>query len=291
MSGTATIACYLISFNAFFKETARIKTLRVVTSLIQAPFEYAIVRILGNDLIPRHGEGQTLSNLLFTLENEPDFENCKKLWLVNRIVNKQDETAVIKLLDQHQQTYIHIPFETDNYKLEWTKYEKLRYIIKLNNARNMAIIEGRKLAKWVFPLDGNIFIDQNGWNGISLYLQNLNNKLFKLMMYRIKDNNTEVFNFSPKDYDKQEPQVIVCQDCNETFNEDLAYANGNKEEFLYRFPTAPCLEYVIRLNDHTQGYITEKRWDSRIKAIPIIVNTVDQIVIKAESGPHQLNKQ
>jgi len=239
------------------------------------PFTYSIIRILGNDLVPRHGVGQTIANLQFTLENESDFANCKKLWLVNRIIDKDCEMAVISLLEKYNQTFQVLPFETEHYEMSWTRYEKLRYIVKLNNARNLAVSEGRKLSKWIFPLDGNVFIPDGGWKNITFYLDNLSNKLFKITMYRINHSNDEVFTFDPKKYTNQEPQVILRCDNFDAFDESLAYANSNKEEFLLRFPHAPYLNYVIRLNDFTQGYINDNRRDSRLKAIPIIVSMVD----------------
>jgi hypothetical protein len=236
---------------------------------------YAIVRILGNDLPPRHKPGQTLSNLKFTLENESDFEECKKLWIVNRIVDLDEEAKIIELLKTYHQDYIHLPFETDNYNHQWPISKKLWYIIKLNQARNIAIREGKKYGKWVFPLDGNIFIDDAGWESIIFYLQNLNNKLFKLWMYRIKEDNQEVFQFAKENYDKQEPQIVLHFENNNTFVEQLEYGNGNKEEFLFRFPNAPCLEYVIRLNDQTKGYINQNRWNSRDESIPLLIKRVE----------------
>jgi len=242
------------------------------------PYAYSIIRILGNDLVPRHGVGQTLANLKFTLENESDFANCKKLWLVNRIIDKECEMAVISLLDKHNQTYKVLPFETVHYQLSWTRYEKLRYIVKLNNARNFAVSEGRRLSKWIFPLDGNVFIPDEGWKNITFYLDNLSNKLFKITMHRINYSNDEVFTFDPKKYESQEPQVIFRDDNFDAFDENLAYANSNKEVFLLRFPHTPYLNYVIRLNDFTQGYNNDLRREIRLKAIPIVVSLVDEMV-------------
>ena len=48
-----------------------------------------IIRILGNDLSGLHGENQTYNNLKFTLENEPEFENTDKMFLLNRIYNQE----------------------------------------------------------------------------------------------------------------------------------------------------------------------------------------------------------
>ena len=49
--------------------------------------KYLMIRILGNDLDGLHGSNQTLENLAFTLENEYNFSNCKKMFVLNRIVS------------------------------------------------------------------------------------------------------------------------------------------------------------------------------------------------------------
>ena len=48
-----------------------------------------LFRILGNDLSGLHGENQTFTNLKFTLENEPDFLNTDKMFLLNRIIDPE----------------------------------------------------------------------------------------------------------------------------------------------------------------------------------------------------------
>lgn len=259
-----------------------------MTGSAHPPYEFAIVRILGNDLYPRHGEGQTFTNLQFTLQHETSFDRCKKLWLVNRIVDPEAEQRIIELLEQYDQTYIRIPFETEGYDLSWTSYQKTHYIIKLNHARNFAIREGRKWAKWIFPFDSNIFVTDAGWKNIAFYLDNLNNKVYKVSMYRVRETNDEVWDFAPENYDRQESQVVVRHDNFDVFDESIAYANGNKEEFLLRFPKSPYLEYVIRLNDQTHGYLNEQRNELRMRSIPIFVSLVDkQVMTLTATDNHQ----
>jgi hypothetical protein len=79
------------------------------------PESIVLYRILGNDLPPRHRPGQTLSNVRFILEHEPEFNNTRKLWVLNRIVDPHAEESIIQLLDHHRQEYIRIPFEEDEY--------------------------------------------------------------------------------------------------------------------------------------------------------------------------------
>ena len=46
---------------------------------------FTIARVIGNDLYPRHAEGQVLRNLDFSLEHEPAFLRCRKVFVLNRI--------------------------------------------------------------------------------------------------------------------------------------------------------------------------------------------------------------
>ena len=75
-----------------------------------------LYRIIGNDLPPRHKEGQTLSNLQFILDHEPPFPNTRKIFLLNRISDPANEAAIVRLLDQHQMEYIRVPFDEKEYE-------------------------------------------------------------------------------------------------------------------------------------------------------------------------------
>ena len=75
-----------------------------------------LYRIIGNDLPPRHKEGQTLSNLHFILEHEPSFPNLRKIFLLNRISDPSSEAAVVRLLEKYNMEYIRVPFIEEEYK-------------------------------------------------------------------------------------------------------------------------------------------------------------------------------
>lgn len=61
--------------------------------------KYLMIRILGNDLDGLHGSNQTLENLAFTLENEYNFSNFKKMFVLNRIVSIEKK-KIINLLNK-----------------------------------------------------------------------------------------------------------------------------------------------------------------------------------------------
>ncbi len=75
-----------------------------------------LYRIIGNDLPPRHKEGQTLSNLQFILDHEPSFPNTRKIFLLNRIIDPISEATIIRLLDRYQMEYIRVPFDEAEYE-------------------------------------------------------------------------------------------------------------------------------------------------------------------------------
>lgn len=75
-----------------------------------------LYRIIGNDLPPRHKEGQTLSNLQFILDHEPSFPNTQKIFLLNRIIDPVNEATIIRLLDEYNMDYIRLPFDQKEYE-------------------------------------------------------------------------------------------------------------------------------------------------------------------------------
>lgn len=75
-----------------------------------------LYRIIGNDLPPRHKEGQTLSNLQFILDHEPSFPDTHKIFLLNRIIDPINEATIIRLLDSYHMDYIRVPFVQQEYE-------------------------------------------------------------------------------------------------------------------------------------------------------------------------------
>ena len=162
--------------------------------LDREPNTFVLYRILGNDLYPRHKLGQTRDNLEFLLKHESALECCEKRWIVNRIFDSEQEAAVISLLRDYDQKYLHFSFDWDAYaRVGWdrvgflsrdffeseafaqlgerkkmraeTRLRRLKnlYVMNINGARNAALRDGRAIAKWVLPWDGNCFLTSNAW--------------------------------------------------------------------------------------------------------------------------------
>jgi len=229
------------------------------------PETFVLYRILGNDLPPRHRQGQTLKNLTFILTHEPSLEGCEKRWVVNRIFDPESEAAVIQLLHEHNQPYLRIPFDWDAYaKVGWdwsgfpgedffrsksftrlkptqklraeSKLRRLKnnYVMHNNGARNAALRDGRNVAKWILPWDGNCFVTSAGWNRILRtvpkrpYL-----KYFVVPMARLTDNDRLLEpNFAPQA--KEEPQLLFRRDALEEFSEAQPYGRRPKVQLFWR---------------------------------------------------------
>ncbi len=221
-------------------------------------------RILGNDLSGRHGEDQTISNLKFILENESEFKNCSKWWVLNRIRNLDLIDELKALIENHGHKWLEIKYDKNVYKkFGLSPYElpknnqeilnclhsddarlnyishiaclapKALYIINNNGARNFALYHGKQRYDWTLPWDGNCFLNNDAWD--MLYSDIVNNVFAKYLyvpMQRVSDN-SQVFNICSSDAD-DEPQLCFHSSSIEAFNENLMYGFKPKVELLKR---------------------------------------------------------
>lgn len=59
---------------------------------------FLLYRLIGNDIPPLQCHGQLYKNTKYTLDYEPEFPDCRKLWVLNNIVNKTELSLLIDLL-------------------------------------------------------------------------------------------------------------------------------------------------------------------------------------------------
>ena len=243
--------------------------------LAAEPETFCLLRIVGNDLVPRHSRGQSRANVAFTLEHEPAFEGCTKLWVLNRIFDAEEEAAIIGLIERHGQPYHRIPFDLAAYAQEpWnvddlseaslkllasseeaSSRERLRlatvirrsksnYAINNNGARNVALALGRTMAKWVLPWDGNCFLTQAAWQILRdsiakrPYLP-----YFVAPMVRVTEN-AHVLREDYGPETRQEPQIIFRRDAGEMFDERYPYGQRPKIELLWRLGVPGVWDHV-----------------------------------------------
>lgn len=224
-----------------------------------------LVRVIGNDLEPRHRKGQSFDNVLFILDNEPAFPDCEKFWIVNRIADPDAEARIVGLLESRGQGFHRIPFELDAYrKIPWdvdklaagefrfsrkytqssepnaARYEthirrsKNIYVMNNNGARNAALEIARGRAKWLMPWDGNCYLTLPAFRQIRAATEdNPHFRYVVVPMARIIDNALLLDEgFRPPAI--EEPQIIFRSDTTELFDEKYGYGRRPKVEMLWR---------------------------------------------------------
>lgn len=224
-----------------------------------------LVRIIGNDLEPRHRKGQSFDNARFILDNEPAFPDCDKIWIVNRIADPDEEARIVRLLEGRGQSFLRIPFDLEAYgRIAWdidrlaakelrfsgksrqsaeltaARYETLirrsknRYLMNNNGARNKALEIARERAKWLMPWDGNCFLTEQAFRQIRRAIEARPYLPYVIVpMARIVENLALLDeNFKPPA--REEPQIIFRADTTELFDEDYAYGRRPKVELLWR---------------------------------------------------------
>lgn len=244
---------------------ARLREAYEASPLAGTPDTFVLYRIIGNDLYPRHRKGQSRDNLRFILENEPEFAHCEKRFVVNRIVDADEERQIIEMLERACRPYLHIPFDRDEYsRIGWdaegipVQYSpvgdffarlaepyqdravtrlyrhKNNYVMNNNGARNAALRDGRGRAKWVLPWDGNCFITAQAWEEVLEGVKAHPEAPYHIVpMARINDN-AELLQPDFRPPALEEPQVLFRQDAALEFDEQHPYGRRPKVELLWR---------------------------------------------------------
>ncbi len=231
----------------------------------RVPDTFVLYRIVGNDLPPRHGSGQSERNLRFLLEHEPDLEGCEKRYVLNRILDRQVERRLVSLLEAHGAPYLRLPFETEDYRrIGWRTsefprrgtlagpeaerldevsrarafdhayHDKNLYVMHNNGARNRALEDGRNRARWVLPFDGNCFFTASAWAAFRHGVLAASHRRYVLVpMARIADND-ELRRDAVTAGARDEPQIAFRQDASAIFHPDQRYGRRPKVELLHR---------------------------------------------------------
>lgn len=205
----------------------------------------AYFRIIGNDLPPRHVKGQSLLNLTYQLDNEPEFDEIDKFWVINRILDSAERDRIISILTLRGKSFYEIDINPETYAKQTTFDQKVNYLTNVNGARNFCIDCGFN-AKYdvVLPFDGNCFFTLEGWlyarNSIA---SNFLSPYFIFPMARCKSYDDlavqpqikELYTMgNMKRHDLTEPQIGFGVDYDLKFNENFPYGKASKIELLWR---------------------------------------------------------
>jgi len=209
---------------------------------------FKLWRILGNDLPPRHSETQTEDNLDFILKNESPFENCEKLFLLNRIVDQEKEKRLRLKINNAGHRVITMKFEPDKFLSIRSLKDRIRYATNVNYARNycvnFSLFEG---ADVVCPMDGGMYYTDAGWNGFAQVAEeNLEDGYFAFATWRLFSYDDVLSESLLPQFKSEyrfgtqislgptELQLALTSHSDQRFDESLMYGSADKVEFLYR---------------------------------------------------------
>lgn len=199
---------------------------------------FALVRVLGNDLVPLHDAGQTERNLEFLLAHEPDLPGCERLFILNRIADPAREAALAARLEAAGHAPHRIPFEPDAWRALQHPMEKLHYVTNNNPARNTALALGAERAPYTLPFDGQVTFTAAGWKAFAADVDAAPEaQVFVVPMYRVQDNAEVLDPARAADLDAleaAEPQLAFARAAPERFDERIPYGLGPKVDLLLR---------------------------------------------------------
>lgn len=220
---------------------------------------FLLVRIIGNDLEPRHEKGQSRRSIEFILAHEDDFPGCEKLWVLNRLVDPEERAKIISILDSRDQNYAEIPFDLDAYGKEnleervlgknilatknsvrdriFLFRNKINYLMNNNGARNFALEAGRDF-KWIMPWDGNCYLTREAFEAISRKIRRRPHLPYVIVPMARIDDNKKLLQSGFSERADEEPQIIFRRDARESFNPEIPYGRRPKVDLLWRLGVA-----------------------------------------------------
>lgn len=197
---------------------------------------YSIFRILGNETPPRDDPNARLRTLEFILDNETEFPNTIKCWIINCIHDKERRELICKMLSDRNMHYIVVPFFREKYLKAKNRSDKVVQVISINRARNIAISHGILISNFTFVLDGDCFFSQNLWKKTCQDIEkdqvvNKNRKYYSIPMSRTTFDHVLA---SDKPMLLAEPQIVFRNDSNLRFDESIPFGKADKLNLLYK---------------------------------------------------------
>ena len=266
----ATFFLILIHLATFSDPTPSVYAMRRPSPVAPIiPFSALLIRSIGNALPPRHSSNQTLANLQFILQYEPEHDTLQTHWLLNRIQDKTIHTQIEVLLKSYSQNYTIIDLDWETYantrhnlqvKIqkdippvppvygEWAQLEavsavhddKIKAGIAINSVRNIMLKKGKESgARWILPWDQNCFLNEAGFLDLKKQVEEQKERKyhFTFMIRNVHPNmeliKNELYANKPQEL-LGEPQIIFRNDSREEFDTRLRYGRRDKAALLVR---------------------------------------------------------
>lgn len=203
---------------------------------IRRQSKYSIFRIFGNELPPRDEPGSRLRVLQFILDNEPEFANTNKCWVVNCIADREQRDLICKMLADRNMYYIVLPLWREKYNSAKNRSEKIVHAIGINRARNFAITHGHLLSEFTFVMDGDCFFTQGLWDKTIKELEN-DQRVNRHRKYYTVPTSRSTFDHALKSDEPMhlaEPMNVFRHDSEMLFDEKIAFGDGDKLMLLFK---------------------------------------------------------
>jgi len=216
-------------------------------------YKYSIFRILGNETPPRDAENARLKTLEFILDNEPEFPNTVKCWIVNCIHDRERREHICHMLNERNMYYVIVPLWRQKYLEANNRSAKVTQIVGINRARNFAIKHGHTFSDFTFVLDGDCFFSQDLWDRASQEIAE-DQKINKNRKYYSTPSSRSTFEHAAKSNDPMllaEPMLIFRHDSDRYFDENIPFGEGDKLRFLYELghSSEPSKHHILINNN------------------------------------------
>lgn len=224
-----------------------------------------LCRVIGNDLPPRHQPGQALANLRTILEDEANPCGWRKLFLLNRIVDKRLESQAVEAICKAGHDYRVIPFEPGiyqslRYRPElfgglayfsspqfrakhsfaqdreriWACADKIRYLMNVNGARNLGLASGHATSDWTIVLDGSCFLSDAAFAGLQRDMLSSPSAAYLIVPMTRLHADHHLTPHLDRPAVQEEPQIGFRSDAVELFDESYPYGLRDKTSLLHR---------------------------------------------------------
>jgi hypothetical protein len=218
-----------------------------------------IARVIGNDLWPRHTQGQSLHNLEFVLTREPAFQNTRKLFVLTRILDPEVLARAEAMVRDAGHDVVILPFDPVGYaKLRldtsafggdgyfktkdfasqsdhwkwmaqiWAAASKIRHVMDVNGGRNAALEWGQARADWTLVLDGSCFLSAEGFQVLHSDLTSQPYVPYISLPMQRLSHNEDALTTRPDPNSKEEPQLAFSSHAKGRF--DMAYPYGLRDK-------------------------------------------------------------
>lgn len=197
--------------------------------------KYSIFRILSEDSLPRDEIGSRMKVLKFILENEENFDNVTKGWIVNSFIDRNVRQEFIDLLISKGMYVVVVPWARKRYAEARNRNEKINAAIGINRARNLAIEHGHLISNFTFVLDGDCFFTNRQWQDITEKIEE-DQRISQRRHYSVPCSRS-TFEHALKSSEPlllAEPMPVFRHDSEMKFDESIPFGQGDKLQFLFK---------------------------------------------------------